>query len=78
MTAPPPRYGSACVAGSRAFGALLLLLLCALGVDAQAADGDFIIVREATAGDGITTENAWATLDWDTDPNAKARGGGWE
>ena len=66
MTVPPSRHGSACSAGARAFGALLILLLCALGVDAQAADGDFIIVREATAGDGITTENSWATLDWDT------------
>ncbi len=66
MTVLPPWHGFARIAGSRAFAALLVLLLCAVALDANAADGDFIIVREATAGDGITTENSWATLDWDT------------
>ena len=34
--------------------------------DVYAQTGDFIVVREATAGDTITTENSYATLDWDT------------
>ena len=34
--------------------------------DVYAQTGDFIVVREATAGDTITTEDSFATLDWDT------------
>ena len=34
--------------------------------DVYAQTGDFIVVRGATAGDTITTENSFATLDWDT------------
>ncbi len=45
-------------------GACVLCLL--LSASALAADRGFTIVREATAGDTITTENTWVTLDWDT------------